>query len=49
MIEQLRKMEQALRQKHGIEATLREQLAKAVANEQYEVAAKLRDALRRRE
>ncbi len=49
MIEQLRKMEQALRQKHGIEETLREQLAKAVANEQYEVAAKLRDALRRRE
>jgi hypothetical protein len=49
MIEQLRKMEQALREKHGIEATLREQLAKAVANEQYEVAAKLRDALRRRE
>ncbi len=49
MIEQLRKMEKALRQKHGIETTLREQLAKAVANEQYEVAAKLRDALRRRE
>jgi hypothetical protein len=49
MIEQLRKMEQALRQKHGIEETLREQLAKAVANEQYEEAAKLRDALRRRE
>jgi hypothetical protein len=49
MVQQLRKMEQALRQKHGIETTLREQLAQAVANEQYEVAAKLRDALRRRE
>jgi hypothetical protein len=48
MIQQLRKMEKALRQKHGIEATLREQLDQAVANEQYEVAAKLRDALRRR-
>jgi UvrB/uvrC motif len=49
MVQQLRKMDQSLRQKHGIEATLREQLAQAVANEQYEEAAKLRDALRRRE
>jgi hypothetical protein len=49
MVQQLRKMEKALRQKHGIEATLREQLAQAVAKEQYEIAAKLRDALRRRE
>jgi len=49
MVQQLRKMEEALREKHGIETTLREQLAQAVANEQYEVAAKLRDALRRRE
>jgi hypothetical protein len=49
MIEQLHKMEHALREKHGIEATMKEQLAKAVANEQYEVAAKLRDALRKRE
>ena len=49
MVQQLRKMEKALREKHGIETTLREQLAQAVANEQYEVAAKLRDALRRRE
>ena len=40
---------QHVRQKHGIDTTLREQLAQAVANEQYEVAAKLRDALRRRE
>lgn len=49
MIQQLRKMERSLRQTHGIEATLREQLERAVANEEYEAAAKLRDALRRRE
>jgi hypothetical protein len=49
MVRQLRKMERSLRQVHNIEATLREQLEQAVANEQYEVAAKLRDALRRRQ
>jgi hypothetical protein len=48
MVQQLRKMEASLRQTHGIEATLREQLDQAVANEEYETAAKLRDALRRR-
>ena len=49
MVEQLRKMEESLRKLHNIEATLREQLEQAVANEQYEMAAKLRDALKRRE
>jgi hypothetical protein len=49
MVHQLRKMEQNLRQLHKIDATLREQLEKAVAAEDYEVAAKLRDALKRRE
>jgi hypothetical protein len=48
-VRQLRKMERSLRQVHNIDATLREQLEQAVANEQYEVAAKLRDALRRRQ
>jgi hypothetical protein len=48
MVQQLRKLESSLRQVHGIGATLREQLAEAVANEEYETAAKLRDALRRR-
>lgn len=48
MVQQLRKMERSLRQVHNIEATLQEQLQQAVANEQYEVAARLRDALRRR-
>jgi hypothetical protein len=48
MVKQLRKMERSLRQVHKIEATLQEQLAQAVANEEYETAAKLRDALKRR-
>jgi len=49
MVQQLRKMDRSLRKLHNIEATLQEQLAEAVANEQYETAAKLRDALRRRQ
>ena len=46
--ERLREIERSLRQVHNIDATLREQLAQAVANEDYETAAQLRDALRRR-
>jgi hypothetical protein len=49
MVQQLRKMEESLRQMHNIQSTLREQLEKAVANEEYERAAKLRDRLKRRE
>jgi hypothetical protein len=48
MVQQLRKMEKSLRKEHSIEATLQEQLADAVAKEQYEAAAQIRDALRRR-
>jgi hypothetical protein len=48
MVGQLRKMEQSLRKTHGIEATLLEQLQQAVANEEYEAAAKIRDVLRKR-
>ena len=48
MVQHLRKMENSLRELHGIEATLQEQLDQAVANEDYETAARLRDALRRR-
>jgi hypothetical protein len=47
MVQRLREMEKSLRQVHNIEATLREQLDDAVANEDYELAARLRDALRR--
>jgi hypothetical protein len=46
MVQQLRKLERSLRELHGIEETLREQLERAVANEEYETAARLRDALR---
>jgi hypothetical protein len=49
MVQQLRKMEEQLRKLHNIESTLREQLEQAVANEDYEVAARLRDELKRRE
>jgi hypothetical protein len=48
MVQQLRKLERSLRDLHGIEATLEEQLEKAVANEEYETAARIRDALRQR-
>ncbi len=48
MVQQLRKMEKSLRQTHGIAATLHEQLDEAVAKEDYETAARLRDALRKR-
>jgi hypothetical protein len=48
LVQQLRKMQDSVRQAHKIDATLQEQLARAVANEEYEAAAKIRDALRRR-
>ena len=49
MVRHLRKIETSLRETHGIEATLQEQLDQAIANEEYETAARLRDAIRRRE
>jgi hypothetical protein len=48
MVQHLRRMESVLRQQHGIQATLQEQLDLAVANEEYEKAAQIRDALKRR-
>ncbi|MCS6852708.1 MAG: UvrB/UvrC motif-containing protein [Gemmataceae bacterium] len=48
MVRRLRAMQRSLREKYDIEATLQEQLAEAVAREDYETAARLRDALRRR-
>jgi len=47
MIQQLQRMQEQIRELHGIEATLREQLERAVAEEQYERAAELRDRLRK--
>jgi hypothetical protein len=49
MVQQLRKMERSLRKAHGIESTLHEQLREAVEKELYEDAARIRDALRRRQ
>ena len=49
MVQQLRKLERSLRDLHGIEATLKEQLERDVANEEYETAARLRDELRQRQ
>jgi UvrB/uvrC motif len=49
MVRRLRELERLLREKHHIPATLREQLAEAIAREDYERAAQLRDALRKRE
>lgn len=46
MVQHLRKIEQSVRNQHGIDATLREQLDQAVAEEEYEKAARIRDALR---
>jgi hypothetical protein len=49
MVQQLRKMAATVREAHGIDATLREKLNEAVAKEQYETAAQLRDQLKQRE
>jgi hypothetical protein len=49
IVQQLRKMEKVIRKTHNIDATLQEQLEAAIAKEDYEGAAKLRDALRQRE
>lgn len=49
MIQHLRRIETALREQFHIGATLQEQLEEAVAREDYERAAKLRDALKKRQ
>ena len=46
MVQELRRMEKTLRQKFSIDATLQEQLDEAVAKEDYNLAARLRDQLR---
>ncbi|GBD35468.1 hypothetical protein HRbin36_00580 [bacterium HR36] len=48
MVRHLRQMQEQIREMHHIDATLQEQLAEAVAREDYERAAQLRDAIRRR-
>ncbi len=46
LIEQLRMFEQEVRKNYAVEKTLREQLEEAVAREDYEQAARLRDMIR---
>jgi hypothetical protein len=46
MVQQLRKMDRSLRRTHHIEATLQEQLSEAVAKEDYEKAARIRDEMK---
>jgi hypothetical protein len=46
LVEQLRAFEQEIRKKFAVEKTLREQLDEAVAEEDYEQAARLRDQIR---
>lgn len=48
MVQHLRRIETTLREQFHISATLEEQLEEAVANEDYEKAAQLRDQLRKR-
>jgi hypothetical protein len=48
LIEQLRILEQEIRKNFAVEKTLREQLDEAVAHEDYERAARLRDQIRAR-
>jgi hypothetical protein len=46
LVEQLRMFEQEIRKNYAVEKTLREQLDEAVAREDYEQAARLRDQIR---
>lgn len=48
MVRHLRHIESTLRQQHQIGATLEEQLQEAIANEDYERAARLRDELKKK-
>lgn len=49
MVRHLQKVEKSLRAEYHIEATLQEQLADAIAAEDYEKAARLRDTLQQRQ
>ena len=49
MVQHLRQMDTQLRQEHHIAATLEEQLQQAIADEDYERAARLRDAMKKKQ
>ena len=46
LIEQLRVLDREIRKNYAVEKTLREQLDEAVAEEDYELAARLRDQIK---
>ena len=48
MVQQLHDLDKSVREAHGITETLIEQLNRAVANEEYETAARIRDQLKSR-
>jgi hypothetical protein len=48
LVRELRKKLKQLRRQHNVKLTLKEQLAKAVAKEDYETAARLRDEMKKR-
>jgi hypothetical protein len=48
MVQHLRKVDQSLREEYKIQATLHEQLQQAIADEDYEKAARLRDSLKQK-
>lgn len=49
LVTRLSELRESIRQQYDVGATLEEQLATAVANEQYELAAQIRDQIARRE
>lgn len=49
MVQHLRHIESTLREQYKIDATIEEQLQQAIADEDYELAARLRDQLKNRE
>jgi hypothetical protein len=49
MVQELKKMQDRIRDMHNIDATLQEQLELAISREEYETAARLRDAIRKRQ
>ncbi|NLX54512.1 MAG: DNA helicase UvrBC [Planctomycetaceae bacterium] len=49
LVQRLSQLRESLRQEYGVGRTLQEQLADAVAAEEYELAARLRDRLARRQ
>lgn len=49
LVQRLNELRESLRKEYGVGRTLQEQLAEAVAAEEYELAAKIRDQLARRD